>query len=227
MTRRTWCCVPTPPRSRNTPACARPDSTRSPCSRRARRPTPAPHAHRRPGWAVSCRSRRSSASSRPRTPRIHSPCIPACPRSSICSPRGAWASSPKAGPLVVPLIRYRLHLELQAAPAGARLAQRPAIDVAGARPGRCEDRLGRPPRRPGREQQHQFDLHQVGSRDADAIHLHAPMRFATTPSIWTLLIDPAKVLTVKTKLPGWYTVLVVVASGPQVTVCVTFGPTAS
>ena len=54
----------------------------------------------------------------------------------------------------------RVHLELQAAAAGARLAQRPAVDLAGARPRGRQDRLGRPPRRHGREQQHQRRVHE-------------------------------------------------------------------
>ena len=94
--RRTRCCAPTRHRSASTRACARPGPTRSRCSRRERRRTPARTAPRRPGSAACCRSSPSSPSRR-RTRRSLTRCIRACPRSQACSRRGGWRCSPTPG----------------------------------------------------------------------------------------------------------------------------------
>ena len=65
---------------------------------------------------------------------------------------GRLAILANAGPLVAPMTKAAVPRQQRAAAARARLAQRPAVDLAGARPRRREGRLGRPPRRHGREQ---------------------------------------------------------------------------
>ena len=105
-----------------------------------------------------CRSRRSSppACRADREQRVH--LRPASEHDGgrrACSPRVASPILANAGPLVAPMTKAAVPAEQRAAAAHARLAQRPAVDLAGARPRRREGRLGRPPRRPGREQQHE------------------------------------------------------------------------
>ena len=134
--------------------------TRSRCSRRARRPTPARRGPRRRASAACCRSRRKfTACDRERGQHLR-PASEHARGARACSRAGRLAVLANVGPLVVPLTRADYTRELEAAAAGARLAQRPAVDLAGARPRRRQGRLGRPPRRPGRERQRQRRLHQ-------------------------------------------------------------------
>ena len=170
-TRRTWCCAPIRRRSTSTPGCATPGPSRSRCSRRA-----------------PCPTRRAARASPARLGGV----TPIAPKFSAGVPgsteNSAWtyALHPSMPEVADAVRRRAAGHPRQRRPAGraddqgaeynansvprpqrARLAQRPAVDLAGARPRGREGRLGRPPRRPGGEQQRQRHLHQhlgVGQR---------------------------------------------------------------
>ena len=123
------------------------------------RPTPARRGRRRRDSAACCRSSPSSPS-RPRTRPTPTPCIRACPRWRACSRPAGWPFSPTPA-------RWSCRSRAPSTPSnskprpqalGSHNDQQSTWQALG--PEGRQDRLGRPPRRHGRERQRQCRLHQ-------------------------------------------------------------------